>query len=233
MKEELARKIMKDSAAGYEKIAEQFSRTRSSFWKELDFIKKEISEGDNVLDLGCGNGRLYEFLKDKKIDYTGVDSSEGLLKLAREKYGETAKFVKGDALNLPFADESFDKIVSIAVLHHIPSKESRKKFLSEARRVLKKDGLLIISVWNMRQRKYAPLLIKNAFLKLIGLSALDFGDAYLGWNKEKNVRFLHAFGKREFKKLLEESGFSVERLAFVKRKSGQGNLLAIVEKREN
>ena len=233
MKEELARKIMEDSAAGYEKIAEQFSRTRSFFWRELDFIKKEIREGDKVLDLGCGNGRLYEFLKDKKIDYTGVDSSERLLGLAKEKHGKGAKFVKGDALSLPFPDESFDKIISIAVLHHIPSKEARKKFLGEARRVLKKNGVLVLSVWNMRQRKYARLLIKHALLKLIGLSPLDFGDVRLGWNKEKNIRFVHAFGKRELKKLLEESGFSVKTLLLVRRKSGQGNFLAVCEKNKN
>ncbi len=233
MKEELARKIMEDSATGYEKIAEQFSRTRSSFWKELDFIKEEVKGGDKILDLGCGNGRLYEFLKEKKIEYTGVDSSERLLELARKKYGTEAKFIRGDALNLPFANESFDKIISIAVLHHIPSEKWRKKFLDEAWRVLKKDGVLILSVWNMRQKKYAPLLVKYAFLKIAGLSPLDFGDVRLGWNGEKNVRFVHAFGKRELRKLLEKSGFAIKKLSAVRRKSGQGNLLAIAEKREN
>ncbi len=230
MKEELARKIMGDSVAGYDKIAEQFSRTRSSFWKELDFIKEEVKEGDKILDLGCGNGRLYEFLKEKRIEYTGIDSSEKLLELARKKYGVEAKFIRGDALSLPFADESFDKIISIAVLHHIPSKELRRKFLSEARRVLKKNGVLIISVWNMRQKKYAPLLIKYALLKIIGLSPLDFGDVYLGWNGEEKVRFLHAFKKSEFEKLLKESGFSVKKFLTVRRKSGQGNFLAVAGK---
>jgi len=47
-----------------------------------------IEPGQKVLDLGCGNGRLLNALKDKKIDYIGVDNSEKLLLEAQTLYPE-------------------------------------------------------------------------------------------------------------------------------------------------
>ena len=98
-----------------------------------------------MLDLGCGNGRLYKMIEKLNVDYIGIDLSENLIKKAEELY-PNAKFYVASALDLPFPDNMFDKIISIAVLHHIPSYKLRIKFMEEAYRVLKKDGQLILTV---------------------------------------------------------------------------------------
>ncbi|MCF7835755.1 MAG: class I SAM-dependent methyltransferase [Candidatus Marinimicrobia bacterium] len=228
MRKKTANKIIEISSAGYDKIAEKFSQTRNYIWKEMEIAKTFIKNGFNVLDIGCGNGRFFETLKDKNINYTGIDNSEKLLEIARKKHN--TNFIKADATSLPLEDEHFDTVVSFAVLHHIPSKELRNQFIKESFRVLKKDGYFIITVWNLWQKKYIPQIIKYAFLKIIGLSDLDFKDIYLNFGKEKNVRYLHAFTKQELKKLLTKNGFKIKKISVVKRGNGQKNFLVICKK---
>ncbi len=232
MREETAKSILKISIAGYEKIAEVFSPSRAYFWKELEFVKDYIKEGSSVLDVGCGNGRFFSVIKDKEIAYTGIDASSKLINIAKEKYPSTgsgqaqAKFFKGNAVELPFGSGSFDTAVSFAVLHHIPSKKLREEFLQEIHRVLKKDSILILSVWNLWQKRYLTAIIKSAFLKLIGVSNLDFKDVFLNFGKEKNVRYLHAFTKKELERLVSKK-FAIEKSMTIKRESGQSNFLII------
>lgn len=230
MKDELAQKIMRNSAEGYDKIAKSFSDSRDVFWQELEFVKDFIKEGDDILDLGCGNARFFKFIKDKNIKYTGVDASKKLLGIAKEKYNDRAKFVHANAVNIPLKNNSFDVVVSFSVLHHIPSRKLQQKFLQEAQRVLKNEGLLILTTWNLWQRKYLPLLAKYTFLKLFGLSELDFKDIFMSFNKEENIRYLHAFTKRELENLAKQENFKIKQSSLVKRKNGQSNFLIICKK---
>lgn len=79
-------KILKETEAGYDLMADKFSETRKFFWHDLEFIKNYINDGDNLLDFGCGNGRLLELLQKKDITYFGVDVSQKLLDIAEKKY---------------------------------------------------------------------------------------------------------------------------------------------------
>jgi len=230
MKEKYANEILEKSRRGYEDIAHDFSQTRKIFWEELYFLKDYINDGNNVLDLGCGNGRFLELIGDKKIKYSGIDSSESLIRQANETYEQLGEFIHGDALSLPYKNNSFDVVVSFGVLHHIPSKKLRKQFLSEARRVMKKDGLLILTVWNLWNERLTPIIKKHAIQKLLGKSKLDFKDVFLSFGKKESVRYLHAFTERELSKLLKNSGFRIDELRFVKRRSGNENILAICKK---
>ena len=121
MKKDYALYLLEKTRQDYNLIADDFSRTRSSIWLETKALfDKYLSAGERVLDLGCGNGRYYEYFKEKGLDYHGLDNSEKLVEVARKRYKE-ADFQVGDALNLPFSDNFFDKVISIAVFHHIPS----------------------------------------------------------------------------------------------------------------
>ncbi|MEK7627570.1 MAG: methyltransferase domain-containing protein [Patescibacteria group bacterium] len=215
-----AKKILEDTRRNYNLIADDFSRTRRNLWPELSFLKEYIKNGDKILDLGCGNGRLVELLKDRDIEYTGVDNSERLIELARYKYSaDKIKFIVTDGFNLPFPDNYFDKIFSVAVLHHIPSRELRLKFLSEMRRVLKKDGIAVFMVWNLWQRKGIKFQIKYFLLKILGLSRLDFKDVLMPY-KVKNARILryyHAFTKKELSNLFLKAGFAVDKAGLLSR----------------
>lgn len=163
-------------------------------WQDLEFIKKYVSKGDKVLDLGCGNGRLTELLKDLDIKYIGIDSSEKLISLAKKKY-PNYEFLKADALKLPFENNSFDKVISIAVLHHIPSRKLRLQFLKEIKRVLKPNGKLVLTIWNLWQLMFFKYHWKYFVLKITGRSKLDFFDIFYPWkDQDRNViaqRYIH------------------------------------------
>jgi ubiquinone/menaquinone biosynthesis C-methylase UbiE len=64
--------ILNDLENGYDEMADKFSGTRKYFWGEFDFIANYVGDEDKILDLGCGNGRLLEILKNKNIEYFGI-----------------------------------------------------------------------------------------------------------------------------------------------------------------
>lgn len=229
MKREFANEILAASRKGYNKISSDFSHTRKWFWPELRFIRNLIPDGAHLLDVGCGNGRFLEVLEGKPLSYTGIDFSEELIRIACGQNHEHpyAKFIVGDALVLPFPDKHFEIVVSFAVLHHIPSRTYRVQFLREAARVTKPEGLIILTAWNVWCTR--PLVILFfACKKLLGLTRLDFGDAVIGFNTKKNVRFVHAFTMREIRSLAEEAGLSVKRLEKIRRPSGEENFFVIL-----
>ena len=229
MEKEYSKYILEKTREDYNKIAEDFSRTRSFVWDGMKPLAEYAQAGDKVLDLGCGNGRLLQIFEGKNIEYFGIDSSEKLIKIAREKYpGDN--FQVADALNLPFPNNFFNKIYCIAVLHHIPSDELRMQFLKEAKRVLRPDGILILSVWNLWQKKtsWRPL-IKNTILKLLGKSKLDLKDIFYPWkNSGQKIivqRYFHLFTKEELRALLEKAGFEVKEIRDWKKEKGSNHLV--------
>ncbi len=193
----------------FDKNVEGFSGSRKRAWPEFEELKKYIKNNERVLDLGCGNGRLFELFKDKKIKYVGVDFSEKFIKKAREKYGN--HFQVADIFSLPFSDNYFDSVWTIAVFHHIPSQELRLKALKEISRVSKKNGRIIVTCW---------YLFKFPFRK----------DILLSPKKLKIQRYYHAFTKRELKKLFEKTGFKIEELKYLKRGGKKTNILLVAKK---
>jgi len=212
MDREYAQYLLKKTQEDYNLIAEDYARTRHFIW-DIENLAQYVIPGEKILDLGCGNGRILEILEDKNIDYVGLDNSEKLIEIAKKNYPQ-AKFLVGDALSLPFPNDFFDKVFSIRVLPHIPSNEFQFQFLKEVSRVLKPGGLLILTAWYLygfTVKSNFLLMLENVFLKLIGKSKLDFGDALIPWGK-KAIRYYHYFTKRGLKKLAEESGLKVKKI---------------------
>jgi ubiquinone/menaquinone biosynthesis C-methylase UbiE len=232
MKKEIAEKILKETEAGYDLISGKFSQTRKYFWRGLEFIADFAKTGDKVLDFGCGNGRLLELFLGKNVDYLGVDVSEKLIDIAKNKYPDKAnnlqKISSSDSLPLP--DNSFNVIYSIAVFHHFPSEEYRRKIADELHRIAKKDGCVVITAWNLYQKKYLKNILKNWFLKIIGKSDLDWNDCYISFKDNQGIkiqRFHHAFTKRELRKLFSQAGFEIEKCDLI----GGRNILLVAKKK--
>lgn len=215
---EYAKYLLRKTRQNYNLIAEDFSRTRAFASEDIKSLGEYALPGDKVLDSGCGSGRFFEVLKDKKVNYFGIDASEKLIEIAKKNYfGTGAKFQVADSLNLPFPANFFGAVYSISVLHHIPSREFRLQYLKEARRVLGPEGLLILRVWDFWKRKEGwELIFKYIFLKLIGRAKLDFFDVFLPWkNSEGKIlaeRYFHCFTKRELENLAKEAGFKIKKI---------------------
>lgn len=213
MKEKKAKKIMEDVKKTYNTIAEDFSNTRNRTEHEFKMFVKYIHPDKKILDLGCGNGRFLVFLKelikekDLAQNYIGVDNSKELLKIAREKH-PGINFILGDQLQIPLKNDTCDLIFNIRAFHHIPSKKLRVDALKEMKRVLKNDGIMVISVWNLWQMKYAKELA-SAFARWI-LTAGNYAcnDTLIKWGK-KRKRYYHAFTRQEFIKTVKSAGMKI------------------------
>lgn len=236
MKKETARKLILKTKADYNKISAQFTSTRKKgIWPDNleSFELMKLEKGQSVIDIGSGSGRLYPFLTEKGLKYTGIDLSEELVKLSKEQHPK-GKFIIGEANNLPFTSNEFDHAVSVAVFYHIPSKELRQKALTEVYRVLKPGGQLYISVWYFWNKpKTLKQIFKYSLLKIIGKSNLDFGDFYLDWKhgsgEKETERYCHAWTLWGLKRTLKKIGF--KNLKVVKGyKKGTRNLNIVCEK---
>lgn len=210
MKSKIQNKLLKIVRDNYQEIAGQFDVTRKKhIWPELEKIASQIKDGSSVLDVGCGNGRLLEVLENKKINYLGVDNSEELIALAKKNY-PNYDFKVIDILDLEPIERKFDFIISVAVLHHIPSQELRQQALQQLKKIAKEQ--IIFSVWKMwGNQKYQKYLFKNIWQKITYQSQLDFGDILFPWKNSRgevvSERYYHAFTKRELKRLIIKSGF--------------------------
>ena len=232
MDKDYAQYLLEKTTQDYNLIADDFSRTRWNIWAEFSIFRDFVKDGDRVLDVGCGNGRLLELFKDKIINYAGIDVSEKLIDLAKKKYPEN-NFLVADNLNLPFPENNFDKVFSIAVLHTIPSKGLREKAISELKRVLKPGGFLILTAWDMWRKDAFLTLFKYAFLKLAGRSQLDFGDALIPW-ADKTKRYYHFFTKKELIALVEKKGFKIMKKGIAKNENKKrSNIYIIAEKQKS
>ena len=150
-------KISSQVKNAYSDIAGEFDKSRKSQWLEFLYFLEFIENNVKVLDLGCGNGRFYELLKSKKVDYLGIDNNSNLLEKAKSNFPE-AKFQLGDMVDLDLPDDHFNAVFCIAAFHHIPGRKLRRKSVNEMHRVLKKEGVLILTVWNLFQWKTSKRL---------------------------------------------------------------------------
>jgi len=137
-------------------------KTFNAIAKDYDFMNQVISFGrnriikkrvvksvilapeSNILDVCCGTGDLSIFLAglDKTFSITGLDFSENMLGIAQRKAQklDNIKFIQGDALRLPFEDESFD---ACFVGYGLRNLEDLRKGMLEMKRVTKKGGYVV------------------------------------------------------------------------------------------
>ena len=107
----------------------------------------KIVPGLRLLDVGCGSGQLVIPAARAGISATGIDIAPNLIQHARErakKEGITAQFDEGDAEQLPYADESFDVVVSLIGAMFAPRPE---KVAAELARVCRPGGRLYMANW--------------------------------------------------------------------------------------
>ena len=115
-------------------------------WHRYHFVAPMVA-GREVLDIACGEGYGSALIARHAARVTGADIAPAAIAHARKKYAAYANldFREADCAALPFADASFDAVVSFETLEHIPAQEA---FLDEVRRVLRPGGFVVLSCPN-------------------------------------------------------------------------------------
>lgn len=145
-------------------------------WSRTMWIYDNVRPDSSVLDLGCGAGVL-ALLKRKGITLTGIDISSDCAALAqRNGYDEAHT---GDLNNLPFADRSFDYVVSLDVMGHVEF-EQKDAVLAETRRVLRPDGVTLhgVECLNREQQKDYSEMTEDELRRFVAV------DGHVGMEDE-------------------------------------------------
>ena len=194
----------------YDKIAYSFDKTRYKVWlsvsKFLDSINPKINH--TILEIGCGNGK--NMIYNEKLNIIGCDISEPFINICQEK---GLNVFKSDQRKIEKPDNSFDYILSIAVLHHLEKTDDRQIAIDEIVRLLKKGGKAIVQVWS--NFKYSEQINEN-------------NDFLVNWKNDDNIlysRYYHKFEKDEFSKLFIKDKINI--LEFYEEKN---NFICIIEK---
>ena len=128
------------------------------------------SKGNTVLEIGCAEGNLYNYL-DSSFEYTGIDKSESEIQLAKEKYGETAHFFDQPLEKLDCGDQSFDVVTSHMVLHIIADLQS---IMKKSYDLLKDEGRVIAVMRSAKSMDPILLHFKDLVQKFIQEKYPDF-----------------------------------------------------------
>ena len=131
-------KVLKDIPESYKKW----------FNEEKKYLNKSITKDSKVLEVGCGNGRIFIDLIKKTKNLVGIDNEEKAIKDAKKlfkRYPEI-KFLLADARNIHFENNQFDFVLCIGTFANFGN--YKFKVLDEMKRVVKNKGLIIISVYS-------------------------------------------------------------------------------------
>ena len=163
----------------------------------LETIKQlEIAGKDKILEIGMGNGFFVKDIVASAIDveYTGCDFSETMIREATElnhPISPNVSFFLSDATHLPFDDLSFDKVFTVNTIYFW---EDAKKILSEISRVLKPDGIFIVTLRPKHVMDQLPVVkhgfttfTKDEVVKL--LEENNFKTIYASESDDTEIKF--------------------------------------------
>jgi SAM-dependent methyltransferase len=229
MKSSTCEQLVRLNEQFYQTFGEAFSNTRQRIQTGQRRMLESIPKIGSWLDLGCGNGNLaVEWARQKREgQYIGVDFSPVLLRDAREavqkKTIPAGLDFKFELVNLshenwsaPWRQTILTGAMAFAVLHHIPGRDLRLRFLCQVNRLLPRGGEFLHSEWQFQNN---PRIVsrKQPWSK-IGLvdGDVDPGDTLLDWRHalpgqkdQVGLRYVHLFSREELGELAELSGFEL------------------------
>ena len=181
---EIISKLFDDISLDYDKNNDIISLGTHKFIKKTALRELHLQDKNKILDMCCGTGDIAGLLLhyNKTLEITGVDFSEKMLDIAKNKYGQKINFKFADVTDLPFLDNEFDIITIFFGLRNV---QNRDKAIKEGYRVLKTGGEFL----------HLDFGIKNIFSKIFDV-ILGISTALMLKNKE-SYEYL-AKSKEEF-----------------------------------
>ncbi len=232
--------LLRLNRAFYGRFAAEYAHSRTANqpgWQRLlDFLPHQ----GRLLDAGCGHGRLARLLdqRERHLAYVGVDSSPQLLAVARSDAAALAvptDFIEADVTapgwtaRLP--SDSFDAIVALAVLHHIPGRQLRRDLLTHLAGLLAARGVLVLSTWQFMNE--ARLRRKIVPWSAVGLTPeqVEAGDALLDWQRGgAGLRYCHLVDEAELSALAGQAGLTVHAMFHDDGRGKNLNLFAVLRR---
>ena len=202
----LVKKAFSALAPYYDTITAPFSGVMD---KAVNFTNAQ--KDSKILDIATGTGKLaFEFAKEG-YEVVGIDLSEAMLDVAKKKNKyKNARFEVADAINLPFADNSFD-ISSISFALHDMPLSIRQKVLKEMGRVTRPEGIIIVLDYDLPKNRISRPLVYH-------LNSLFESDYYKD------------FIKSDLEALLRKHGITV--IEKQKAMHGAGRILKGINKKK-
>ena len=177
-------------------LHEKYSTNKQGWFNWL-FNQIDFSRVNRLLELGCGNGKLWQ---ENRIDLRNreiflSDISEGMVEEVRNKLGTDFNCIVADAEKIPFKDSYFDSIIANHVLFYL---NDLNLGLKEIDRVLKSDGILYCSTYGKNHMKEITEIVQN-FDSRISLS---------------NHSLYDIFGLENGESILKEYFFNIQRMDY-------------------
>ena len=177
-------------------LHEKYSTNKQGWFNWL-FNQIDFSRVNRLLELGCGNGKLWQ---ENRIDLRNreiflSDISEGMVEEVRNKLGSDFNCIVADAEKIPFKDSYFDSIIANHVLFYL---NDLNLGLKEISRVLKPDGILYCSTYGKNHMKEITEIVQN-FDSRINLS---------------NHSLYDIFGLENGESILKKYFFNVQRMDY-------------------
>jgi ubiquinone/menaquinone biosynthesis C-methylase UbiE len=171
------------------------------FEKEREFLRKNIKKDSRVLEVGCGEGRSLNYIMDITKNIIGIDNSQKAIEDAKDNL-KGIKFQVADGRKLPFEDNSFDFVICMTTPANFGDK--KQEFYAEMKRVVKKEGQILLSVFNedaMEERLKLYKQVKTPIKKIVG-GRVIFEDSV-------DVEFSEQFSKKELEEIFKEAGLKI------------------------
>ena len=190
----------------YDHMNDIISFNQHTIWRNRTNREIFVKPGHQVLDLCCGTGDwTIQLAKNAGADITGLDFSENMLKVAREKTAdiENITLVQGDATELPYDNNAFDIITIGFGLRNLPDYE---KAVKEFYRVLKPGGQLVILETSNPENaliNYGFNIYFGKIMPFLGEKIAGSGQEY-AWLYESTSNFL---SKAELKSMMHTNGY--------------------------
>jgi len=147
-------------------------------WRRALVAAVDVRPGQRVLDVATGTGLVAHELADRGADVVGLDQSEAMLAVARERLGDRVTFVRGEAERLPFADAEFDALTFTYLLRYVDDRAATMRELARVVRPRGRIGMVEFGVpaaaplralWRVHTRVGLPLigrLVSPAWLEV-------------------------------------------------------------------
>ncbi|TLX95237.1 MAG: methyltransferase domain-containing protein [Thaumarchaeota archaeon] len=156
-------------APSYDSVLDYATLYQDRYWKRFLIEEADLEKGLRVLDLACGTGVLEDYIEGRGCEVVGLDLTERMIRIGKERRLRAGSLVVADAERIPFGDETFDVVLSC----YLPKYCRTGGLASEVQRVLKPGGRVLLYDFTRPRGFLAPFHAFYVYgvLKILGAVA--------------------------------------------------------------